>query len=72
MFFFFFFAFFPLKKSEQPEIAAFNKIVVNYIIYIFFNFIGAETRELVLTVVTEKYVMEKYVTEERMILVKVA
>ena len=64
---YFFFAFFPLKKSEQPEIVAFNRIVVNYNIQFFF--IGAETTELVLTVVTH---MQKYAMEERMILVKVA
>ena len=27
--------FFPLKKSEQPEIVAFNRIVVNYNIHFF-------------------------------------
>ena len=41
-----------LKKSEQAEIVAFNRLVANYNIH-FFNFIGAETRELVLTVVTQ-------------------
>ena len=49
---FFFFFVFPFKKSEQPEIVAFNRIVVTYNIH-FFYFIGAETRELVLTVVRQ-------------------
>ena len=31
-----FFAFIPLKKSEQPEIVAFNRIVVNYNIHYLF------------------------------------
>ena len=43
--------FFALKKSEQDEIVAFNRLVVNYNIH--FYFIGAETRQLVLTVVTQ-------------------
>ena len=34
IFLFFFFGFFPLKKSE-PEIVAFNRIVVNYNIHFF-------------------------------------
>ena len=38
-------SFFSFKKSEQPEIVAFNRIVVNYSIHFFF--IGAKTRELV-------------------------
>ena len=44
--------FFALKKSEQAEIVAFNRLLVNYNIH-FFYFIGAKTRELVLTVVTQ-------------------
>ena len=32
----FFSGFFPLKKSEQPEIVAFNRIVVNYNIHFLF------------------------------------
>ena len=28
--------FFPLKKSEQPEIVAFNRVVVNYIHFLFY------------------------------------
>ena len=42
------FSFFPFKKSE-PEIVAFNRIVGNYDIHLFY-FIGVKTRELVLTV----------------------
>ena len=43
--------FFALKESEQAEIVAFNILLVNYK-YIFY-FISAETRQLVLTVVTQ-------------------
>ena len=39
------FSFFPFKKSEQPQIVAFNRIVVNYNIYFLFY--------LVLTVVRQ-------------------
>ena len=30
-----FFLFFPFKKSERPEIVAFNRIVVNYNVHFF-------------------------------------
>ena len=33
-----FFSFFPFKKSEQPQIVAFNRIVVNYNIHFFILF----------------------------------
>ena len=36
----FFSAFFPLKKAEQPEIAAFNRIVVNSNIHFLFYWRG--------------------------------
>ena len=41
--------FFALKKSEQAEIVAFSRLLVNYNIHFF----GVETRQLVLTVVTQ-------------------
>ena len=41
---------FALKKSEQAEIVAFNRLVVNYNIIFFILLV--RTRELVLTVVT--------------------
>ena len=44
------YCFVALKKSEQAEIVAFNRLVVNYNIHFFLR---AETRELVLTVVTQ-------------------
>ena len=42
---YFFFSFFPFKKSEQPQIVAFNRIVVNYSIHFLFY--------LVLTIVRQ-------------------
>ena len=36
----FFFCFFSLKKSEQPEIVAFNRIIVNYSIHFLFYWRG--------------------------------
>ena len=55
------FLLFALKKSEQAEIVAFNRLLVNC--NIFLNFIGAETRQRVLTVVTQ--VIKKYGIEAR-------
>ena len=52
---------FRFKKSEQPQIVAFNRIVVNYNVHFLFY--------LVLTIVRQD---TKYVMEQRMILVKVA